>query len=83
MNTFDPGNTYHHCGDYLNAHMLYGRRLNDAVFCSCNKIWALVELKRWRYLLFWRVQESNAAETLWWRDKAAEKARDAARAVKR
>lgn len=81
MNHFDP-DELHDCGDYLNSYMLSGRRISDAVYCRCNNIWSLVPLKRWRYLKFWRVRGSLASDTMWWREKAAEKARDAAKAVK-
>lgn len=72
----------HDCGDYLNNYMLRGRQFNDAVFCRCNKIWKLLPETWWRYWVFWRVRDSYLENALWWRDRAAEKARDAAQAVR-
>lgn len=71
MDQFDL--EHHDCGDYLNNYASRGRHLGDVVYCRCNQMWALVALKGWRYLKFWRVRDSYIAGTMWYRDKAGEK----------
>lgn len=67
----------HHCGDYLNNHMLRGRCIGDEVICHCDRIWTLLPQRWWLYLKFWRVQGSLLPDAVWWHDKLAERRRKA------